>query len=306
LGTDKRNPVFSIYRQTCASGQKASGLLHVFYGAELLEVVPDQPGHHAFKLLIGWLYNAGVNAAALQRSFGMDRKTMQRWGRALLSDKPEALMRALAGRSGARKLTTEIKAFVTMRFAAIYAQSRAGYSQRLRAEIKQVFDVELSGECLRPLLKQLKAQLRDETGEAAMPADVLSGVVIASGQTEPAQKQNSPSALVENRATTCDCGSRVPLDLTDKQGYPPGRFAVADQRCRKHLKLRHYCHHLGVLLFSRSIGLEIFLKRAGCSSNGWHAFCGIHNSEQTSCSILMIWTLCWVARYSAFSLNESR
>lgn len=107
-GTDQRNPVFTVYR---APKAPLAGL-PVYYGAELLEVVPEDRRHPAFKLLRGRRYNIGVKAVALQQSFGVDRKTMQRWGHALLSDDPEQLVRALAGRGGVRKLTPEIRAFV--------------------------------------------------------------------------------------------------------------------------------------------------------------------------------------------------
>jgi hypothetical protein len=113
--------------------------LHVYYGAELLEAVPEDRQHPAFELLVARLYNAGVNGLALQRSFHVDRKTMQRWGRALQSGDAEQLVRALAGRGGQRKLTPEIRSFVCVRFPEIYAESRVGYSQRLRAEIERVF-----------------------------------------------------------------------------------------------------------------------------------------------------------------------
>src|ERR1019366_1747998 len=138
-----------------------------YYGAELLEVVPEDRQHPAVKRLVARLYNAGVNGLALQRSFHVDRKTMQRWGRALQSGDAEQLVRALAGRGGHRKLTPEIRSFVCVRFPGIYEESRAGYSQRLRAEIERVFGVRLSGECLRPLLKSLRAELRQELSEPA-------------------------------------------------------------------------------------------------------------------------------------------
>src|SRR5208282_2846861 len=79
---------------------------------------------------------------------------------ALQSGEAEQLVQALAGRGGRRKLTPEIRAFVRVRFPEIYGQSRVGYSQRLRAEIERVFAVKLSGECLRPFLKSLRAELR--------------------------------------------------------------------------------------------------------------------------------------------------
>ena len=132
LGTDKRNPIFSVCRQ---GGTTPS--LHVYYGAELLEVVPEDRQHPAYKLLVARLYNAGVKGLALQRHFQVDRKTMQRWGRALQSGDAEQLVQALAGRGGRRKLTPEIRAFVRVRFPEIYGQSRVGYSQRLRAEIER-------------------------------------------------------------------------------------------------------------------------------------------------------------------------
>ena len=73
LGTDKRNPIFSVCRQGGAAPS-----LHVYYGAELLEVVPEDRQHPAYKLLVARLYNAGVKELALQRNFKVDRKTMQR------------------------------------------------------------------------------------------------------------------------------------------------------------------------------------------------------------------------------------
>ena len=114
LGTGKRDPVFSVCRP---AGTPPS--LHVYYGAELLEVVPEERQHPAFKLLVARLYNAGVNGLALPRSFQVDRKTRQRWGRARQSGDAEQLVRALAGRGGHRKLTPPIRSFVCVRFPEI-------------------------------------------------------------------------------------------------------------------------------------------------------------------------------------------
>jgi len=139
--------------------------MHVYYGCRIAEVVPEDRGHPAFKLLIGRLFNAGVKGVALRRSFSGGPQNHAALGQALQSEDPEQLVQALAGRGGQRKLTREIRAFVTGRFPEIYGQSRAGYSQRLRAEIKAVFGVTLSGECLRPLLKSLRAELRQELNE---------------------------------------------------------------------------------------------------------------------------------------------
>ena len=157
LSTDKRNPVFSVYRQA-----GAVPLLHVYHGVGLIEVVPEDRRNPAFKVLMGLLYNAGVKRLVLQQTFQVDPKTMKRWGRVLQSDDPEQSVRVLAGRGRHRKLAPEIRAFVTVRFPQIYSQSRVGYSQRLRAEIRAEFGVTLSGECLRPILQPMKAEFCQE------------------------------------------------------------------------------------------------------------------------------------------------
>ena len=73
-----------------------------------------------------------------------------------------------------------------MRFPDIYQDSRAGYSQRLRTEIQRVFGVRLSGECLRPLLKGLRAELRQELVEPATPTGNLVNRPLAGvGQSRP-------------------------------------------------------------------------------------------------------------------------
>jgi len=92
LPTDKRNPCFSLYR----SADHAS--IRVFYGLELLEVVPEDSGHPAFKMMVARLYNANVKLIALEEVFDVDRKTIRSWAAAIRSRDPELLSRVLLGR----------------------------------------------------------------------------------------------------------------------------------------------------------------------------------------------------------------
>jgi len=109
LGIDKRNPLFALYEDFDQEQ------LHVYYGFELLEIVPNQAQAPAFKLLGGRLFNAGLKVQSLTEVFEVDRKTLQRWGRALQSGDAQELVRVLAGRSAGRKLTPTIEAFVRQR-----------------------------------------------------------------------------------------------------------------------------------------------------------------------------------------------
>jgi hypothetical protein len=108
LGTDKRNPRFTVYGREQDQDDRA--WLHVYYGLELLEVVSANRNDPSFKMLVGRLYNAGVSLNVLEQTFGSDAKTIRRWGRALRSGDAEELIGVLEGRRARRKLSPEIKA----------------------------------------------------------------------------------------------------------------------------------------------------------------------------------------------------
>ena len=75
LGTDKRNPLFTVYIQE----EDEEDQLHVYYGLELLEVVSADRNQPSFKMLVGRLCNAGVSLRVLGQTFQSDPKTIQRW-----------------------------------------------------------------------------------------------------------------------------------------------------------------------------------------------------------------------------------
>jgi hypothetical protein len=69
LGTDKRNALFTVYEWEEDDGEEQ---LHVYYGLELLEVVPADRNAPSFKMLVGRLYNAGLSRRVLQETFRVD------------------------------------------------------------------------------------------------------------------------------------------------------------------------------------------------------------------------------------------
>lgn len=188
IGTDKKNPVFQVYRDS-GDGDGDGGKIYLYYGMELLEVVPDERDHPALKLMIAKLYNAKVKQTTLTEVFGYDRKTMQNWGEALLSGDPERLVRVLEGRAAGRKLTTEVKAFVRFRFEAIYPDNKATYSKQIRREIEEVFDISISSEALRPIFNELKSAM-------GVSPDANTGQSNATAQ--PAANENEPRPNPEN------------------------------------------------------------------------------------------------------------
>lgn len=201
LPTDKRNPSFSLYRPEL--GQQ----LHVYYGLELLEIVPDDADHGAYKLLVGRLYNAGVKVAVLEKVFQTDRKTMRRWGQALVASDPEQLQRVLLGREVHRKCTPAVENFVRRRWASLQAEGCPHYRRQLLEEIQDLFGVKLSGESLRLLLRKFKDQASPTKASEAQrvsaltlpPADpapvpVPDGVILAEAQELGGRGEVSPAA----------------------------------------------------------------------------------------------------------------
>ena len=158
LPTDKRNPCLALYLDD------AQNTLHVYYGLELLEVVPNAPQHSAYKLLVGRLYNAKLKVRVLEEVFQADRKTIRLWGQALLSRDPEQLQRVLLGRQTARKRTPAIEAYARQRWGQLQAEGCRNYREKLGQEIRKIFGVGLSRESLRLLLKDLK---REPVADAA-------------------------------------------------------------------------------------------------------------------------------------------
>ena len=192
LGTDKRNPAFCLYTDATAQA------LHVYYGLELLEVVPNDRASPAFRLLAARLYNAGLRVATLVALFDLDPKTLRTWGRALRSGDRDWLARVLAGRWGRRKLTPALESYVRQRWPLLRAQGVRDYRQRLRAELERVFGVTVAGETLRPLLRQLRAAAR--SGPTANPGAVPAEAGVAANplatETHPTRATEVPAPPV--------------------------------------------------------------------------------------------------------------
>jgi hypothetical protein len=232
LGTEKSNPLFTIY--VCEEGDQEK--LHVYYGFELLEVVSADRNDPNFKMLVGRLYNAQLNRRVLRETFGVAEKTMRRWGEALRCSEAEELVRRLAGRKAARKLTPQIEAYVRVRWPELSRQGTYGISGRLRREIESVFGVKLSGETLRPLVGKLKR------GRAlgVEPGAADGGGTIASPVPEPeASVLAVQEVSLSERATPGDC---FPENLTENgvAALEAGPQTV-------------WCDHAGVLLFAPAL-----------------------------------------------------
>ena len=189
LGTDKRNPCLEVYQD------ESEKHLHVYYGFELLEVVPKDRESMPYKLLTAQLFNAGLKVKALEEVLLVNHKTMRRWGDAVRSGDPEKLVQVLLGRQSRRKLSSWIEAYVRKHWPEIQAAGGRDYSRRTRQEIERVFGVKLSGETLRPLLKELRKGTR--SGPAASTPQTDTDSQKDAGPT-PAAEENGAGTAQES------------------------------------------------------------------------------------------------------------
>ncbi len=230
LGTDKRNPLFTVYYQEEEDREQ----LHVYYGLELLEIVSANRKEPSFKMLVGRLHNAGVSLRVLQHTFQNDAKTIRRWGRALRSRNAEELVRVLEGRGANRKLTPEIQAYVRARWPDLVRAGLYGIGKRLRGEIKSVFKVELSQETLRPLLAELKRKPSSASGAGPAEGTTAEDVPGSSPDVPEDQVVSSPK-----REKPCDCAD--------------GAVAPEPELPAEALESRPeatWCDHVGVLVLA--------------------------------------------------------
>lgn len=121
--------------------------------------------------MLAELYNAGVKVKTLTETFCFARTTIKRWADALASGDPQRLIQALSGPGPKRKLTTEVISFVRMRFNQIYSVNKYDYSKQIRAEIKEVFELSISAETLRPLFGKLKQGFNSKNHTEQTPDD---------------------------------------------------------------------------------------------------------------------------------------
>lgn len=225
IGVDKKNPNFTLCRN-----ESEPGKIYVFFGAVLMEIVPEDKKDPEFKLMIARLYNSGVKAKELKKVFGMARTTMKRWGNALKSGDPELLVKALSGQGQPRKLTHEIRGYINVRFPAIYKETHYDYSARIRKEIKEVFNIDISSETLRPVFNDLKKAI-DSKEKSSRQQRVDNCDLVNTKKDDKVQQEYNNNS----------CNKKEPLSEDNRKKsltfYHSGGMMV-------------FCHHAGALLLS--------------------------------------------------------
>ena len=127
--------------------------LAVYWGTAVLQRLPRDNDSFVFKLLGGWLFNLKFRISELEKCFGVSAKTLRRWGSALVSGDMEQLRRAFAGRGAAALLSADQEQYVRVRYKELKDTCR-DYRSKIIEDLKRIWGVSPSGECLRQLFRQ--------------------------------------------------------------------------------------------------------------------------------------------------------
>jgi hypothetical protein len=257
IGVSKRNPSFTIFRH-----QGTPKKIHVYYGAQLLEIVDEDREHPGFKFFIGKMYNSGIPPKALIEHFEIPYSTMRRWGLILQKGDADEIICMLAGSGGPRKLTPEVLRFVENRFQDIYPSHRTNYSQMIRQEIAEVFDFTLSGEALRPYFKRWKQRQKEKENKRILSKNTDSETP---GNHTDVGERNVEQPMIQT-VQESNRKSMVEFEVNDNQGKP------------------EFLHHVGVLIFSQFLNqVEARLEEFGSFVKQWLSaiMLGAVNIEQS-------------------------
>ena len=251
LPTDKRNPSFSLY--LCEEEDSIS----VFYGLELLEVVPVDNDHPAFKMMVGRLANANVRITTLADIFNVDRKTIRSWGKAIASRDPELLARVLLGRGVNQKRTSAIDKYVRRRWAQLRGEGRLDYRAAVAREVQEVFEVELSGETLRQIMVGSGGD--DSTTAEGFDADENEQQVKPS-PTQLDCVSEEVTCLLESKTTSDDLVSNAlePIIEATSSTTPTTTGTLEPSKCfpsnwQPKPGDTILCDHVGMLIFASSL-----------------------------------------------------
>jgi hypothetical protein len=302
LGTDKKNRIFSVFAHSLTKDY------HVYYGAELFEIVPSDREDTRFKLMVAHLANIGIALAKLQATFKLDPRTIKKWSRALRSGDVEVLARAFAGRNASRKLSRFVEEYVRIRFPSIYSEDRYTYSSKIRRELKTALRVELSAETLRPLFNKLKAEFEQCEGEAGVCADEENqdkqGEEDEKEDGQPAAPGESGDSGLEAQLPVEESGpgTQSSIESATSEGSEPSkkpqvpveplraleeenRSAPNNRKAHADFSTARWCSHLGLLLFSEPLSAleEVLGADKGPPVIQWasQVLLGAANLEQT-------------------------
>jgi hypothetical protein len=261
-------------------------------GLALIERVRRDEDDLRYKMALGRMVNYGVPLAKLEATFGHDHRTLRKWAEALGVADPDEMARAFGGRGSPVKVTEAVARYARMRWAELKGVFR-DFRKRVAAEVKRLFDLDISGERLR----QLCAVLEPVPETPPVPEDVLpverSFEAAVSSPFLPVLapdllSQKEVDVPMEARGTSCAMAPEPSLEKVGSRNCSPkweksptfGTIPLGQGTVGAEPTL---VHHAGQLLFAPFLAMalpESTLLRRACLRWAGQLLQGAANIEQ--------------------------
>ncbi len=133
---------------------------YIYLGLSLVDTVPNNSCHFLYKLLCARLRLSGFRLEGLSITFGYSKETISKWSKVLNSGNA-SLIAETFGFSNRGKITPEVRSYIKKRY--IYFKNRGEYSYRKKiiGELRDYFDLNVTGEGIRPIFREADAELED-------------------------------------------------------------------------------------------------------------------------------------------------
>lgn len=136
---------------------------YIYLGVILIDSVPNDKGHFLYKLMCARLALSKFKLGGLAETFGYTEKTISKWARILNTGDSPRIAEAF-GFNHRGKITPDIQSYIKRRYLSLLDEGEYAYSRKILAELKEYFDLSVTGSGIRPYLREAD-QEREAAGE---------------------------------------------------------------------------------------------------------------------------------------------
>ena len=230
-------------------------MMEIYWGTSLLQRVPWDTSSFFARIMAGVLVNLGFPLVQLEECFPVCDKTLRKWGKALKAKTAEQMQALLSGHKERHRLSLEHQQYVQMRYDEL-KNNTANYRDQICDELLRYWGVEVSGELLRPLFREMDGM---ESAGKNQP-EPNSGSADCHLHTEPSSEE--PDTIVEVADVSVDseptrnnvCAEKLKIDSSENQprndcSVPatlPARAPIDTHVLHRRCPRVYFSHHAGL------------------------------------------------------------
>ena len=134
---------------------------YIYLGVVLVDSIPNNKNHFLYKLMCARLALAGFKLEGLAETFQYSCKTISRWAKILNAGDAQGIADAFGfGHRG--KITPEIQSYIKNRYLYLLKTGEHAYSKKILSEVKEYFDLTVTGSGIRPYFREADAEIENE------------------------------------------------------------------------------------------------------------------------------------------------